>query len=44
MIRPEYAVTADGRQLDATTKKDCYIKAVNIKRSIIAKDQLAQIS
>lgn len=44
MIRPEYAVTADGRQLDATTITDSYIKAVNINRSIIANAQVAQIS
>ena len=44
MIRPEYAVTADGRQLDTTTITDNYIKAVNINRSIIANAQVAQIS
>lgn len=44
MIKPEYAVTADGRQLDATTITDSYIKAVNINRSIVANAQAAQIS
>lgn len=44
MIKPEYAVTADGRQLDATTITDSYIKAVNINRSIIANAQAAQMS
>ena len=44
MIKPEYAVTADGRQLDATNITDSYIKAVNINRSIIANAQAAQMS
>lgn len=44
MIKPEYAVTADGRQLDATTITAGYIKAVNINRSIIANAQAAQMS
>lgn len=44
MIKPEYAVTADGRQLDATTITDSYIKAVNINRSIVANAQAAQMS
>lgn len=44
MIKPEYAVTADGRQLDATNITDSYIKAVNINRSIVANAQAAQMS
>ena len=44
MIKPEYTITADGRQLDATTITDSYIKAVNINRSIIANAQVAQTS
>lgn len=44
MIKPEYAVTADGRQLDAAAITDSYIKAVNINRSIIVNAQTAQIS
>lgn len=44
MIKPEYAVTADGRQLNAETITDSYIKAVNINRSIIVNAQAAQMS
>lgn len=44
MIKPEYAVTADGRQLDASNITDSYIKAVNINRSIVANAQAAQMS
>lgn len=44
MIKPEYAVTADGRQLDAAAITDSYIKAVNINRSIVANAQAAQMS
>ena len=44
MIKPEYAVTADGRQLDANTITDSYLKAVNINRNIIVNAQAAQMS
>lgn len=44
MIKPEYAVTADGRQLDAAAITDSYIKAVNINRNIIVNAQTAQMS
>lgn len=42
MIKPEYAITADGRQLDARTITDSYVKAVNVNRSIIIHAQAAQ--
>ena len=44
MIKPEYAVTADGRQLDANTITDSFLKAVNINRNIIVNAQAAQMS
>lgn len=44
MIKPEYAVTADGRQPDANTITDSYLKAVNINRNIIVNAQAAQMS
>lgn len=44
MIKPEFAVTADGRQLDANTITDSYLKAVNINRNIIVNAQAAQMS
>lgn len=44
MIKPEFAVTADGRQLDSRTVTDNYIKAVNINRNIIVNAQAAQMS
>ncbi len=47
MIKPEYAVTADVGQLDASNMSnitDSYIKAVNINRSIVANAQAAQMS
>lgn len=42
MIKPEYAITANGRQLDARTITDSYVKAVNVNRSIIIHAQAAQ--
>lgn len=44
MIKPEYAVTADGKKLNAGTITDSYIKAVNINKSIIVNAQAAQMS
>ena len=44
MIKPEYAVTADGRQLDANTITDRYLKAVNINRNIIVNAQAIEMS
>lgn len=44
MIKPEYAVTADGRQLDANTITDSYLKAVNINRNIIVNAQAIEMS
>lgn len=44
MIKPEYAVTADGKELDAATITDSYIKAVNVNKSIIVNAQAAQMS
>lgn len=44
MMKPEYEITTDGRQIDAATITDSYIKAVNINRSIIVNAQAAQIS
>jgi len=44
MIKPEFSITADGRQLDATTMTDNYIKAVNVNRNIIVNAQAAQMS
>lgn len=44
MIKPEYAVTADGRQLDANTITDSYLKAVNINRNIIVNVRTIEMS
>ena len=44
MIKPEYAVTADGRQLDANTITDNYLKAVNINRNIVINTQAIEMS
>lgn len=44
MIKPEYAVTADGRQLDANTITDSYLKAVNINRNIAINTQAIEMS
>lgn len=44
MIKPEFATTADGKQLDKNSITDDYIKAININRNIIANAQAAQMS
>ena len=44
MIKPEYAVTADGRQLDANTLTDNYLKAVNINRNIAINTHTIEMS
>ena len=44
MIKPEYAVTADGRQPDANTITDNYLKAVNINRNIVINTQAIEMS
>lgn len=44
MIKPEFAVTADGRQLDAGTITDNYLKAVNINRNIIVNVRTIEMS
>lgn len=43
MIKPEFAITADGSQLDARTITDSYIKAVNVNRNIVIHAQAAQM-
>lgn len=43
MIKPEFAITADGSQLDARTITDSYIKAVNVNRNIVIHAQTAQM-
>lgn len=44
MIKPEFTVTADGKQLDAETITDNYLRAVNINRNIIVNAQVTQMS
>ena len=44
MIKPEFATTADGKQLDKNSITDDYIKAININRNIIVNAQSAQMS
>lgn len=44
MTKPEYAVTADGRQPDANTITDSYLKAVNINRNIIVNVRTIEMS
>ncbi len=43
MIKPEFAITADGSQLDQRTITDSYIKAVNVNRNIVIHAQAAQM-
>lgn len=43
MIKPEFAITADGSQLDKRTITDSYIKAVNVNRNIVIHAQAAQM-
>lgn len=43
MIKPEFAITADGSHLDARTITDSYIKAVNVNRNIVIHAQAAQM-